>query len=94
MIEKLKDKLRMAEFGVASLILLCLIWFAAPQQMPVVMYKLLLVTLFAHLGYWIDRRLFPSARPSDFPSAHDWHLANMRRAGIVAAVVLSGAMAL
>lgn len=39
-----------------------------PQQMGVVLYKAALVTLAAVLGYWIDRRLFPYARPHRFMS--------------------------
>ena len=35
----------------------------APQQLPVTLYKLSLVTLAALVAYWLDRALFPYARP-------------------------------
>lgn len=54
------------------LITICLmvgILALAPQQLPVTMYKLSLVTLAAVVGYWIDRSLFPYARPDVFLSS-------------------------
>lgn len=44
----------------------------SPQQLPVALYKLSLVTLACYLGYWIDRWAFPYARPDSFLSAADW----------------------
>ena len=38
----------------------------APQQLPVSLYKLSLVTLAGVIGYWLDRSLFPYARPDVF----------------------------
>lgn len=38
----------------------------APQQLPVSLYKLSLVTLAGVVGYWLDRSLFPYARPDMF----------------------------
>ena len=38
----------------------------APQQLPVSLYKLSLVTLAGVVGYWLDRSLFPYARPDVF----------------------------
>lgn len=46
--------------------LLALIALAAPQQLPVTIYKLSLVTLAAVAGYWVDREMFPYARPDNF----------------------------
>lgn len=40
----------------------------APQQLPVSLYKLSLVALAGVAGYWIDRSLFPYARPDLFLS--------------------------
>lgn len=54
------------------LITICLmvgILALAPQQLPVTMYKLSLVTLAAVVGYWVDRSLFPYARPDVFLSS-------------------------
>ena len=38
----------------------------APHQLPVSLYKLSLVTLAGVVGYWLDRSLFPYARPDVF----------------------------
>lgn len=44
----------------------------SPQQLPVALYKLSLVTLAGYLGYWLDRWAFPYARPDSFLAAADW----------------------
>lgn len=51
---------------VAAVLLAALVWSIAPQQLPVSLYKLSLVALAAVIGYWIDRSLFPYARPDFF----------------------------
>lgn len=53
---------------VAALVLL---YFIAPQQLPVALYKLTLITLAALAGYWIDRLIFPYARPDSY-LVYDW----------------------
>jgi hypothetical protein len=62
---------------------------AALAQAPVVLYKSALVTLGAVLGYWLDRALYPYARPHEL-IGEDWimSLACLRRALIVIACVL------
>lgn len=77
----------------------------APHQLPVSLYKLSLVMLGAYAAYWLDRWLFPYARPDVFlervkpvadKSRNDelqWlgiaGQAMLRRAIIVAAVVVA-----
>lgn len=48
---------------VLNVLLLGMIFVIAPQQAPVTLYKLSLVTLAGLVGYWLDRALFPYARP-------------------------------
>ncbi|BEU95533.1 putative holin [Acidovorax sp. DW039] len=43
----------------------------APAQLPVVLYKAALIALAAVLGYWLDRALFPYARPDGYLQ-RDW----------------------
>ncbi|EFL53098.1 hypothetical protein DesfrDRAFT_0146 [Solidesulfovibrio fructosivorans JJ]] len=43
----------------------------SPQQLPVAGYKLCLVVLAGLLGYWLDRWLFPYARPDGY-LAREW----------------------
>lgn len=64
---------RMALWLFVSLALALLIGSFAPQQLPVSLYKLSLITSAAWLGYWIDRDLFPYARP-DVYLQHPWSL--------------------
>lgn len=66
---KLPLRQRVPRLSGWALITICLmagIWALAPQQLPVSLYKLSLVTLAAVVGYWLDRSLFPYARPDTF----------------------------
>lgn len=49
-----------------NLALIGIIFAIAPQQAPVTLYKLSLVTLAGLVGYWLDRAIFPYARPDEF----------------------------
>ena len=57
---------RMTDWLLVALGLALLVWLMAPQQLPVSVYKLSLVAMAAVAGYWIDRSLFPYARPDLF----------------------------
>ncbi|HAD0068019.1 TPA_asm: hypothetical protein G0L53_09585, partial [Salmonella enterica subsp. enterica serovar Typhimurium] len=57
---------RLSGWLVASVVLFALIGWTSSAQIPVVIYKLSLVSLSAVLGYWLDRSLFPWARPDSF----------------------------
>lgn len=46
-----------------NLVLLGAVLFFAPQQIPVTLYKLSLVSLAGLVGFWLDRLIFPYARP-------------------------------
>lgn len=80
---------RLTSFALFSMVLSVAILFFAPQQLPVIVYKLLMVTLGAVSGYWVDRALFPYARPHlqvEINMARS--LAMLRRALVVLACVL------
>lgn len=57
---------RMWHWAIVALLLLAAIAFTAPQQLGVLLYKVAMVALFGVLGYWLDRGLFPYARPDSF----------------------------
>lgn len=57
---------RLSGWLIAALLLALLVWTMAPQQLPVSVYKLSLVTLAGVIGYWLDRSMFPYARPDAF----------------------------
>jgi hypothetical protein len=78
--KRVLDYLHMSEWLLCGLLLLAVIAVVAPAQIAVVLYKAALVTCFAHLAYWIARRLqFDDELP---------------QAIVVAAVILAGALAL
>ena len=51
---------------IATVLLLAVIGLLYPHQLPVSLYKLSLVTMAGVAGYWLDRSLFPYARPDSF----------------------------
>lgn len=57
---------RMACWLLVSIMLLFLVALFAPHQLPLSLYKLSLITSAAWVAYWIDRGLFPYARPDRF----------------------------
>jgi hypothetical protein len=84
-------ELRMAECIVLAALSLLLIAYVSPQQITVVIYKVSLVSLFALIGFRIDRMIFSYARPDRVipalaPAA--W----IRRAIIVAASIIGGTL--
>lgn len=83
---------RMSGWILITVVLIGLIALFAPQQLPVSLYKLSLITMAAVVGYWIDRSLFPYARPND-RSLDTFELlratAMLRRAIIVGAAMLA-----
>lgn len=57
---------RLSGWLIATIVLLALIGLLSPQQLPVSLYKLSLISMAGVAGYWLDRELFPYARPDDF----------------------------
>lgn len=55
--------LRMGWMGLFAGLLLAMVYYLSPQQFPIVLHKLSLVALAGVFGYWLDRHLFPYARP-------------------------------
>lgn len=91
------DKIRMIEWLAIALALFGVIGLVAPEQLSVVVYKVALVTLFAHIGYWIYRRLFATfGREEDAWSVgrEGFPALMLSRAIFVVGVILAGAMAL
>jgi len=67
-----RDKLpRMTDWILYALIATVAIAFFYPQQLPVSLYKFSLVSVAAVVGYWIDRALFPYARPDSLMHVDD-----------------------
>ena len=49
---------RMGGWAATTVALMGVIWQLAPQQAPVILYKLSLVSMAACMAYWVDRSLF------------------------------------
>ena len=60
------QKTRLRGWLVAAVLLLLIIALVSPQQLPVVVSKLSLISRAAVRGYWLDRSLFPKARPGQY----------------------------
>lgn len=60
---KLLSKIRMWQWLVISMGLIALLAFLAPEQLGVMTLKSALISTAAVIGYYIDRCLFPYARP-------------------------------
>lgn len=78
---------RMTDWTLITIALLACLAIVAPTKLPVVLYKCGLVTLGGVLGYWIDRALFPYARPN-MVQRYERSWAGIRRALVVLACVL------
>ncbi|MEB3470141.1 putative holin [Pasteurella multocida] len=57
---------RLVSWVLAALVLLAAIALLSPQQLPVVLYKLALVSVAAIIGYHLDRALFPYSSPGSY----------------------------
>lgn len=74
---------------ILAVLLLAAVALVAPAQLPVVLYKATLAALAAVLGYWLDRALFPYARPDGY-LALDWRLGTNEPVGDVDYPVVAG----
>ena len=57
---------RLLSWVVSTLCLMAIIGALSPAQLPVVLYKLALVSVAAIIGYHLDRALFPYASPGSY----------------------------
>lgn len=57
---------RMTGWLLLAVILVAVIAMVSPQQLPVVAYKLSLISLAVVAAYWLDRSLYPYARPDSY----------------------------
>lgn len=84
---------RMFDWFLYALVLVAIVAAVAPQNIPVVVYKLALVSLAGLMGYRLDRSLFPYARPDQCAESVTG-AAMLRRAIIVAAFMIAVSLGL
>lgn len=87
--QRLRSPPRLLGWVLATLLLSGLVWALAPQQLPLTAYKLSLVSLAGLVGYWLDRSLFPYARPDAFQTPEAAPLPSPADGAAVLAVVSS-----
>ncbi|MDO8180173.1 MAG: putative holin [Undibacterium sp.] len=73
---------RMTDWLIFALAMSVLIFALAPNQIPVSLYKINLIALAGVVGYWLDRSLFPYARPDSF-IAEDEIAADIDDSGLI-----------
>jgi len=84
---------RLSFWIVITLALTVAVGLLAPHQLGVTLYKFSLISLGAVLGYWIDRSVFPYARPHHAPEGCQYdEVATLRRAILMAAVIIAIAL--
>lgn len=65
--KKLRTRIpRMTDWLLVTLVLLIIIYHVRPELLPVDLHKLSLITMSAWAAYWLDRSMFPYARPDAF----------------------------
>lgn len=71
---------RTSTWLVLALVLIAVIAVIAPQKFGLTIYKASLVSLAAVMAYWLDRALFPYARPDSY-LVRDWRLGSTEPEG-------------
>ncbi len=84
---------RMFDWLLIAIVLIAVVFVLAPQNLPVVLYKLSLVSLAALVGYRLDRSIFPYARPHECAETA-LGAVMLRRAIIVAAAMIAVSLGL
>ncbi|MAP35692.1 MAG: hypothetical protein CME75_07970 [Halomonas sp.] len=91
----LLDKLRIGPWLILAIITTVVVGVLYPHQLGVLLWSLTKLCWGAYLGYWIDRSIFPYARPDGFNPDRDpkertlWELLMLRRALIIAGAILA-----
>ncbi|TVU88294.1 putative holin [Vreelandella titanicae] len=89
--KNLLDKLRIGPWLILALITSIAVGLLYPHQLGVLLWSLTKLCWGAYLGYWIDRSIFPYARPGDLLGLPTSSVAllMLRRAIIIAAAILA-----
>lgn len=61
---------RLFSWLLAAVALIAALAIISPQQLPIALYKLCLISLAGVVAYWFDRALFPYARPDSYLEVH------------------------
>lgn len=89
--ERLVQLLRGSPLLVLFVVAFVPVLFLAPQKLGLLLWGLCKLGAFGYLGYWVDRWVFPYARPHALEGQAAL-AAQARRALIVAAALIAGAI--
>lgn len=84
----LHDTLRGWPWLLIALLTALSVFTIAPHQLGVLAWSLSKISIGAYLGYWLDRSMFPGARPPCISEPLRHH-ARYRRAILIAAAMLA-----
>lgn len=84
---------RMSEWLLITIVLVVIVALLFPVQLPVLVFKVTQVSLSGWIGYWFDRGIAPQTRPGNMDlTPNERAAASLRRAIIVAAAMVAGAL--
>lgn len=86
-----QDKLRTSPLLLLGLIAFAFVAWLNPAKLGLMLWGCARLTVYAWIGYWVDRLMFPYARPHELDGIAEG-TAWKRRALIVAAAILAGAL--
>ncbi|WP_430391088.1 putative holin [Dyella sp. 20L07] len=87
----LRDKLRATPLLIMGAMTFLIVLMLNPAKVGLLIWGASRLGLYAYLGYWVDRIIFPYARPHTLQGVAEG-TAWKRRALIVAAAILAGAL--
>jgi len=93
----MSDKFRVFPVFLWALVGCLLLGWASPEKLEVLGWKLTMALTSGYIGYWLDRSLFPGARPVLFELAGEPEradFARFRRALLVGLLILGVCLAL
>lgn len=87
----LRDRLRATPLLLLGAVTFAVVLWLNPAKVGLLIWGASRLGLYAYLGYWVDRIIFPYARPHTLTGIAEG-TAWKRRALIVAAAILAGAL--
>lgn len=90
---RLRDRLRAWPWLAAALTACTVVGIKYPHQLGVLVWCLAKLSCAAYLGYWIDRTIFPYARPHEAITNKYAAATQLRRAIVLAATVIGMSLA-
>lgn len=88
---RLRDLARGSPLLVLGLIAFGIVFLLNPAKLGLMLWGCARLAVYAYIGYWVDRALFPYARPHTLDGIAEG-TAWKRRALIVSAAILAGAL--